>query len=149
MHNLVDRLQDGYRECVSDVFSEESKRNLKEMGNIELYELSETVRTTRCPICLKHSKYGTIYCGCGKCLIPPNEHEEKIRKRIDILAEPLYVVKRGRQGQRHDHEEWQYHHWKAFDAAKKLQQTRVYVYCKTVERRCFPPRHSAIPWMVS
>ena len=53
MQNLVDRLQDGYRDKssikdlkqkgVSNVFSEESKRKLKEMGNIELYELSETV----------------------------------------------------------------------------------------------------------
>ena len=51
MQNLVDKLQDGYRdksiirdlkqEVVSNVFSEESKRKLKEMGNIELYELGE------------------------------------------------------------------------------------------------------------
>ena len=52
MQILVDRLQDGCRdksiikdlrqEGVSNLFSEESKRKLKEMGNIELYELSET-----------------------------------------------------------------------------------------------------------
>ena len=61
MQNLVDRLQDGYRdksiikdlkqEGVTNVFSIESKRNLKEMGNIELYERSETVRTTQCLNC--------------------------------------------------------------------------------------------------
>ena len=61
MQNLVDRVQDAYRdksiikdlkkECLSNVFSEESKRKLKEMGNIELYELGETVRTTQCPTC--------------------------------------------------------------------------------------------------
>ena len=60
MQNLVDRLQDGSRdktiikdlkqEGVSNVFSEESKRKLKEMGHIELYEQSEAVRTTHCPI---------------------------------------------------------------------------------------------------
>ena len=132
MQNLVDRLQDGYRdrsiikdlkqEGVSNVFSEESKRKLKEMGNIELYELSETVRTTQCPTCLKHSKEGTIYCGCGKCLIPSQEHADKIKRRIDILADPLYVVKRGRQGERHGPEEWQYHHWKAVDAAKNCKK---------------------------
>ena len=54
MQNLVDTLQDGYRyksipkdlkhEGVSKVFSEEPKRKLKDTGNIELYELSETVR---------------------------------------------------------------------------------------------------------
>ena len=61
MQILVDRLQDGYgdksiikdlkQEGVTNVFSIESKRNLKEMGNIELYELSETVRTTQCLNC--------------------------------------------------------------------------------------------------
>ena len=55
MQNLVDRLQDGYRdksiikdlkqEGGSNVFSEDSKRKLKQMGNIELYALSETVRS--------------------------------------------------------------------------------------------------------
>ena len=44
------------------MFNEESKRKLKEMGNIELYELGETVRTTQCPICLEHSKEGTKNC---------------------------------------------------------------------------------------
>ena len=91
MLNLVDRLQDVYRdksiikelkpEGVSNVFSEESKHTLKEMSNIELYELFETVRTIRCPICLKHSKEETIYCGCGKCLIPSQEHADEIKKK--------------------------------------------------------------------
>ena len=44
MQNFVDRLQEGYR---YNVFSEESKRKLKAMGNIELYELGETVTTTQ------------------------------------------------------------------------------------------------------
>ena len=110
MQNLVDRLQDGYRdksiikdlkqEGVSNVFSEESKRKLKEMSNIELYEHSETVRTTQCPTCLRHSKEGITYCGCGKCLIPSQEQADKIRSRIDIFADPLFEVKRGRAGER-------------------------------------------------
>ena len=75
IRNLVDGVQDGYRDKsiikdlkhqgVSNVFSEESKRKLKEMGNIELYELGESVRTTQCPTCLRHAKEGTI--NCGKC----------------------------------------------------------------------------------
>ena len=105
VQNLVDELQDGYRdtsiikelkqEGVSNVFSEESKRKLKEMGNIELYELSATVRTTQCLLCLRHSNEGSIYCGCGECLILSQEHADKFQRIIDILADPLYVVKRG------------------------------------------------------
>ena len=94
MDNLVDKLHDGYRDKsiiedlkqkgVSNVFREQSKRKLKEMGNIELYELRETVRTTQCPICLKHSKEGTVYCGYGKCLIHSQEHEDKIQKNTSL-----------------------------------------------------------------
>ena len=44
-------------------------------------------------------------------LISSQEHEDKIRRRRDILA-----------GQRHAHEEWQYHHWKAAVAAKTCKK---------------------------
>ena len=69
MQNLVERLQDGFKD-LKKRRREESKRELKEMGNIEVYELVETVRKTQCPICVKRSREGTIYCGCRKCLIP-------------------------------------------------------------------------------
>ena len=92
MQMLVDRLQGRHRdksiikdlkqEGVSTVFSEESKRNFflkkKEMGNIERHVLGETVRTSQCPICWKHSKEGTLSCGCGKCLVPSQEQTDKI-----------------------------------------------------------------------
>ena len=127
VQNLIDRLHDGYRdksiikdlkqEGVSFVFSEESKCKLKEMDNIELDEHSETVRTTQCPTCLKYSKEGTIYCGC-----PSLEQTEKIKNRIDILAGPLYVVKRCKAGERHGPEEWPYHHWKAASAGRNCRK---------------------------
>ena len=57
MQNLVDRLKDGCREKsiiedlkqkgVSNVLSEESKRKLEGTAKIDLYERSETVRTTQ------------------------------------------------------------------------------------------------------
>ena len=56
-------IEDLKQKGVFNVLSEESKRKLEEMANIELYERSEIVRTTQCP------KEGTIYCGCEKCLI--------------------------------------------------------------------------------
>ena len=71
----------------------------------------------QCPICLKHAKEGTIYCGCGKCLILSHEYEDYFSKRIVIPADSLYVVKRGRARERHGPEEWQHHHWKTLDAA--------------------------------
>ena len=120
--NLVDRLLEGYRnksiivdlkqEGVSNVFSEESKRKLKKIGNIELYEFGVTVRTTPCPTCLV-----TI-----NLLWLSQEQTDKIKRRTDILADPLYVVKRGRARERHEPEEWQYHHWKSTDAARNCKK---------------------------
>ena len=65
------------------------------MGNIELYELGETVRTTQCLTSLRHSKEGTVHCVCGKCLMPLSEQTERIKNRIDIISDPLFVVKQG------------------------------------------------------
>ena len=95
MKTLVDRLQDGYR--TSNVSSEASRRKIKEVGNVELFELGEAVRTTQCSSCLRYSKEGTVYCLCGKCLVPSPEQIEKHRNRIDIISDPLYVVKQGTQ----------------------------------------------------
>ena len=72
---LVDMLQD-------------SKRPIKELCNVELYELGETVKTT----CLRHSKEGIVYCVCGECLMPSPEQTERIKNRISASADPLYVV---------------------------------------------------------
>ena len=78
-------IKDLKQEGVSSVFSEESKRKLEEMGNIDLFELSETVRTTQCPICLNHSQPGTIYCGSVMCLIPSQEHAENFKEESRSL----------------------------------------------------------------
>ena len=113
-----------------------SKRKLKEMGNVELYELSETVR---------NSKEGTIYCGCGKCLIPSQEQTDKVKSRIDILADPLYVIKRGKAGERHP--------WtiigKASDAARKCRKNNMSLLREKVDRRSRLPKHSTNTWMDS
>ena len=81
MQHLVDRLKDGCCEKsiiqdlkqkgVSNVLSEESKRKLEGMAKIDLYERSETVRTIQC------LEEGTIYCGCGKCLIHSRTRSQK------------------------------------------------------------------------
>ena len=68
-----------------------------------------------------HSKEGTKNCGCGQCLIQSQEHEDKIQKRFNILAELLYVIKRGRQGQR-QMKQWHLASRKAVDIGSPLSQ---------------------------
>ena len=53
------------------------------------------------------------------------EETEKIRNRIVIISDPLYVIRQGKSGERHGPEEWQYHHWKAREATTNVQK-RVY-----------------------
>ena len=133
VQTLVDRLQDGCRtksimydlkqDGKSNEFSEASRRKIKDIGNIGLYELGETDRANQCSSCLRHSKEGTVYCVCGKCLMPSPEQTEKIKNRIDLISDPLYVIKQGTHGERHGPEERQYH-WKAEDATTNVKKRR-------------------------
>ena len=106
----------------SNVFSEASTRAVTEMGNVELYEFGETVRATQCPTCQRHSKGGAVHCVCGKCLMPSPEETERIKNRIDIIADPLHVVQQGNRGVRHGLEDWKTHHWKAKDATRNVKK---------------------------
>ena len=127
----MDKLQDGDRtnsiindlgkKGIFNIFSEASKRTIKERDDIEFFELGETVRTTQCPSCSRYSKEGTVYCLCGKCLVPPSEQTEKIKKRIDQVIQENVV----------DQKQWQHDHWKAKDAAEGAKK-RDY---KSIEHR--------------
>ena len=121
MQILVGRPQDGHRgnkKAYPTCSARNQSASYKRWGNIDLYATERN--SVLCA--MKHSKEGTTYCGCGKCLIPSQEHPHKFERRIDILADPLYAVKRGRAGERHGPEEWQYHHWKAVDAARNSRK---------------------------
>ena len=89
------------------------------MGNIELYEHLSVLFASNI----------ALY-GCGKCLVPSQEHADKFQRRIDILVEPRYIVKRGRQGERHGPEELQYHHGKTTMLPKIARNE-----CTSVARR--------------
>ena len=62
IQTLVDKLQAGYQtksfinELVKRAFSGASRRTIKELGNIELYELGELSKTVQCQTCLRCSK---------------------------------------------------------------------------------------------
>ena len=97
----MDKLHDGDRtnSIINDlgkkgffnIFSEASRRTIKERDDIEFFELGETVRTTQCPSCSTYSKEGTVYCLCGKCLTLSSEQTEKIKKRIDQVIQENVV----------------------------------------------------------
>ena len=82
---------------ISNTSSDASRRTIKEMGNIEVCEPGETVKTTQCPSCFKYSKEGTVYCLCGTCHMHSPEPTEKIKNRIGIISNPLHIIKKVNQ----------------------------------------------------
>ena len=49
-------------------FSPESKQMIRDVGNIELYELLETEPKTQCKVCLSYWDTGIVNCTCGHFL---------------------------------------------------------------------------------
>ena len=78
---------------VYNPFSNNSKAMIREMGNVELFELCETIPKVQCSQCLLWNK-GVIYCTCGQFLVE-NESRSLFHKlRLDALSIPQYVIKK-------------------------------------------------------
>ena len=108
------------RKDTCNTFSEASKRTVKELGNIELYELGEISKTIQCPTCLRYPMEGTVYCTSGVCLMPLPEQTRKITNRFETMSNPFYSIKkRIPEDQDTDLSNGSNDHWKAKDAKKK------------------------------
>ena len=49
-------------------YSEKSKKMIKDMGNVELFELCEAIPNVQCKECLLYWNQGVVYCTCGHLL---------------------------------------------------------------------------------
>ena len=97
---------------VYNPFSKNSKEIIRELGNVELFELCETVPKVQCSHCLLHWNQGTVYCICGQCLIDSESRRKFNKLRLDALSIPNYVIKKGpNHGARHGkiEEQKEYH----------------------------------------
>ena len=81
-------------------FCEKSKKMMKDMGNVELFELFETDPKTQCKECLLYWNLGIICCTCGHLLKESEANRGAIQCTLDLLPIPNYVIKKGRP---HDH----------------------------------------------
>ena len=54
---------------VYNPFSKKLKEMIRELGNVELFELCETTPKVQCSHCLLYWNQGIVYCTCGQCLI--------------------------------------------------------------------------------
>ena len=77
-------------------FSEKSKKMIRDMGNVELFELCETIPKVQCSECLLHWNRGIVYCTCGHLLKESAANRGVIQYTLDLLSIPNYVTKKGR-----------------------------------------------------
>ena len=66
---------------VCNPFSNNSKAMVRELGNVELFELCETVPKVQCSHCLLYWNQGIVYCTCGQCLIYSESRRKFIEQR--------------------------------------------------------------------
>ena len=67
---------DLHQNNVYNPFSTNSKAMIRELGNVELFELCETIPIVQCSQCLLYWNQGVIYCTCGQFLIDSEIHKK-------------------------------------------------------------------------
>ena len=101
-------------------FSEMSKKMIKDMGNVELFELFETNPKVQCKECLLYWNQGIVYCTCRLLLKESEASRSAIQWTLDLLSIPNYVIKKGRpHGHRYGKTTAQREHYVAYNWRKR------------------------------
>ena len=77
-------------------FSEKSKMMLRDMGNVELFELCETILKGQCKECRLYWNQGIVYCTCGYLLRENQSSRSILQWTLDLLSIPNCVIKKVR-----------------------------------------------------
>ena len=72
-------------------FSKNSKAMIRELANVELFELCETIPKVQCSHCLLYWNQGIVYCTCAQCLIYSECRRKFTKLRLDALFIPNHV----------------------------------------------------------
>ena len=93
---------------------------IREMGNVELFELCETIPKVECSEWLLYLNQGVIYCTCAHLLVASESSQNFCQWRLDALSIPHYVIKKVRpHGARHGKTDAQKEHFVAHKARKR------------------------------
>ena len=100
--------------------SKNSKAMIRELGNVELFELCETFPKVQCSHCLLYWNHGIVYCTCGQCLIDSESRRKFNKLRMDALSITNYVIMKGpTHGVGHDKTEVQREYHLVWNAWKR------------------------------
>ena len=68
---------------------------IRDMGNVELFELCETISKVQCSECFFCWNQGVIYCTCGHLLLESEASQHFHQWRLDAFSIPHYVIRMG------------------------------------------------------
>ena len=107
-------------------FSDESKAMVREMGNVEMLELCETIPKVQCSECLLYWNQGIVCCTCRHLLRKSESSHICNQWRLDAFSIPHYVIKKERpRGARHGKTEAQKEHFVAHKRAEEMYQKKM------------------------
>ena len=113
---------------VNSTFSNKSKAMIRELGNVELFELFETYPKEQCSHCLLYWNQRIVYCTCGQFLVDSESRRNFHKLRLDALSIPNHVIKKApTRCARHSKTEVQKEYHLAWNAWKRC--------CKKVDFR--------------
>ena len=101
-------------------FSEKSKKMIQDMGNVERFELCETIPKVQLKECLLYWNQGIVCCACGHLLTENQSSRGILRWTLDLLSIPNFVIKNCRpHGHRNGKTKEQRNHFIAHDWRKR------------------------------
>ena len=107
---------------------------IKDMGNVELFELCETNPKKQCKECLLHWNQSIVYCTCKYLLKESEASRDAIQCTLDLLSIQNYVIKNGRpHGHRYG----------------KTKEQRDHHIAHNLRTRCIKRNFEEIPYFVN
>ena len=80
-----------------NAFSDESKKAIKELGNIEISEIVNTEPKLQCKFCLNHCNPGIIYCVCGHLMVEDSgEHRKYMLSTLNSFTIGNFYIRKDR-----------------------------------------------------
>ena len=80
-----------------NAFSAESKKAIKESGNIEISEIVNTEPKLQCKFCLNHCNPGIIYCVCGRLMVEDSgEHRKYMLSTLNSFTIGNFYIRKDR-----------------------------------------------------
>ena len=80
-----------------NAFSAESKKAIKESGNIEISEIVNAEPKLQCKSCLNHCNPGVIYCVCGRLMTTDSaENRKYISSTLDSFSIANFYIRKDR-----------------------------------------------------